>query len=56
MHSHLTRNGLIAKTVKLLLKEGLIGGEGKGLQGKSWLKNRLVGEVVGRGFNGSSKP
>jgi len=35
------------RTVRLLIEKGLIGGEGKGMQGKSWLKNRFVGEVVG---------
>jgi hypothetical protein len=44
-----------AKTVELLLEKGLIGGEGKGLQGKSWLKNRFVGEVVGEHFFGPAK-
>ena len=44
-----------AKTVTLLLEKGLIGGEGKGMQGNSWLKNRFVGEVVGEYFFGAAK-
>jgi hypothetical protein len=44
-----------SKTVALLLEKGLIGGEGKGLQGKSWLKNRFVGEVVGEHFSGAAQ-
>jgi hypothetical protein len=43
------------RTVELLLEKGLIGGEGKGLQGKSWLKDRFVGEVVGEYFFGASQ-
>jgi hypothetical protein len=41
--------------VRLLLEKGLIGGEGKGMEGKSWLKNRLVGEVVGEYFFGAAQ-
>jgi hypothetical protein len=44
-----------AATVSLLLDKKLIGGEGKGLNGKSWLKDRFVGEVVGEYFFGSAK-
>jgi hypothetical protein len=44
-----------AKTVELLLEKGLIGGDGKGLKGESWLKNRFVGDVVGEHFFGSAK-
>jgi hypothetical protein len=40
------------KTVKALLEAGLIGCEGKGMKGKSWLKNRFVSEVVGEYFYG----
>jgi hypothetical protein len=41
-----------AKTVALLLENGLIESEGKGLKGKSWLKDRFVGEIVGEYFFG----
>ena len=36
-----------AKTVKTLLETGLIGGDGRGLKGSSWLKSRAIGEAVG---------
>jgi hypothetical protein len=41
-----------AATVSLLAEKKLIGGEGNGLNGKSWLKDRFVGEVVGEYFFG----
>jgi hypothetical protein len=41
-----------AKTVERLLKSGLIDCEGRNMQGKSWLKDRFVGEVVGEYFFG----
>jgi len=44
-----------AKTVRLLLEKGLIGGQGKGMQGKSWLKDRFVGEVVGESVFGAAR-
>lgn len=44
-----------AGTVRLLLEKCLIGGEGKGMEGTSWLKNRLVGEVVGEYFFGAAQ-
>lgn len=44
-----------SKTVLLLRKKGLIGGEGRGMAGKSWLKDRFVGEVVGEYFFGEAK-
>jgi hypothetical protein len=36
-----------ARTVKTLLEVELIGTEGRGLKGSSWLKSRAVGEAVG---------
>ena len=44
-----------AETVAILHEAGLIGCEGEGLQGASWLKNRDVGEVAGEFFFGSGK-
>jgi hypothetical protein len=44
-----------ASTVSLLLDKELISGEGKGLNGKSWLKDRFVGEVVGEYFFGTAQ-
>jgi hypothetical protein len=44
-----------AETVTILLEAGLIGCNGNGLQGTSWLKNRDVGEVAGEFFFGSDK-
>ncbi len=44
-----------AKTVVLLHEKGLIGSEGKGMRGKSWLRDRFVGEVVGEYFFGTGK-
>lgn len=35
------------KTVSILKKEFIIDGEGESLEGSSWLKNRVVGEIVG---------
>ena len=35
------------KTLELLKKAGVISGEGEGMDGSSWLKNRDVGEVAG---------
>jgi hypothetical protein len=43
------------ESVATLFKAGLIGCEGEGLQGTSWLKNRDVGEIVGEFFFGSDK-
>jgi hypothetical protein len=42
-------------TVQMLQDSGLIGSEGDGLQGHSWLKNREVGEIVGEFFFGAEK-
>lgn len=42
------------ETVHLLKDYGLIGGEGKGLEGSSWLLNREVGEIVGEFIFGRS--
>lgn len=42
------------ETVNLLKKNGLIGGEGEGLEGSSWLINREVGEIVGEFIYGLS--
>jgi hypothetical protein len=44
-----------AVTVTTLLDAGLIGSEGEGLNGTSWLKNREVGEAAGEFFFGSDK-
>jgi hypothetical protein len=41
------------ESVATLLKAGLIGCKGEGLEGTSWLKNRDVGEIVGEFFFGS---
>lgn len=35
------------ETVRILKEADIIGGEGEGLEGSSWLKNREVGEAVG---------
>ncbi|MGC1322910.1 MAG: hypothetical protein WA849_12065 [Candidatus Udaeobacter sp.] len=35
------------ESIELLRKAGIIGSEGEGMEGSSWLKNREVGEVVG---------
>ncbi len=43
------------ETVSILLEAGLIGSQGDGLQGASWLKNRDVGEIVGEFFFGIDK-
>jgi hypothetical protein len=42
-------------TVETLVRMGVINSEGQGLEGKSWLKNRLVGEVVGELAFGSKQ-
>jgi hypothetical protein len=36
-----------AATIEILKTTGIIGGEGSGLQGSSWLKDRQVGEIAG---------
>lgn len=44
-----------AESIRALLEAGLIGTEGEGMQGASWLKDRDVGEVVGEFFFGIEK-
>jgi hypothetical protein len=43
------------ETIDTLREAGLIGRDGKGLEGHAWLKNREVGEAVGGFFFGAEK-
>ena len=36
-----------SQTVSILKELGIIGGEGEGMEGSSWLKDRAIGEIVG---------
>lgn len=44
-----------SETVAILRQKGVIGGEGDGLQGSSWLKDREVGEIAGEFVYGAAK-
>lgn len=44
-----------SETVAILNKMGIIGGEGNGLQGSSWLKDREIGEIAGQFVFGAEK-